>query len=48
VRVDRPVIGAVIRNPLHVPALLSSAARGRCRFTQATFAGMHGNGRDAP
>jgi predicted DNA-binding transcriptional regulator AlpA len=32
----------------HGPALLSTAASGRCRFSQATFAGAHGNGRDAP
>ena len=32
----------------HVPALLSTEACGRCRFSQATFAGAHGNGRDAP
>jgi hypothetical protein len=40
----------VLRTPGlgHVPALLSSEARGRCRFSQATFAGMHSNGRDAP
>jgi len=32
----------------HGPALLPTEASGRCRFSQATFAGMHGNGRDAP
>jgi hypothetical protein len=29
-------------------ASLSTEASGRCRFSQATFAGMHGNGRHAP
>jgi hypothetical protein len=32
----------------HGPALLSTEASGRCWFSQATFAGAHGNGRDAP
>jgi hypothetical protein len=32
----------------HGPALPSTEASGRCRFSQATFAGAHGNGRDAP
>jgi len=32
----------------HGPALLSIKASGRCRFSQKTFAGSHGNGRDAP
>jgi hypothetical protein len=32
----------------HGPALLSTEASGRCRFSQATFAGADGNGRDAP
>jgi len=32
----------------HGPALLSTEASGRCRFTQATFARARGNGRDAP
>ena len=32
----------------HGPALLSTEASGRCRFSQATFPGAHGNGRDAP
>jgi hypothetical protein len=32
----------------HGPALLSTEASGRCRFSQATFAVSHGNGRDAP
>ena len=32
----------------HAPALLSTEASGRCRFSQATFAGAHGNWRDAP
>jgi DNA-binding transcriptional LysR family regulator len=30
------------------PALLSTEASGRCRFTHATLAGARGNGRDAP
>ena len=32
----------------HGPALLSTEASGRCRFSQETFAGSHGNGRYAP
>ena len=32
----------------HGPALLSTEASSRCRFSQATFAGADGNGRDAP
>jgi hypothetical protein len=32
----------------HGPALLSTEASGRCRFTQATFARARGKGRDAP
>jgi hypothetical protein len=28
--------------------LLSTEASGRCRFSQETFAGSHGNGREAP
>jgi len=28
--------------------LLSTEASGRCRFSEATFAGAHGNGQDAP
>jgi len=32
----------------HGPTLLSTEASGRCRFSQATFVGAHGNGRDAP
>jgi hypothetical protein len=32
----------------HGPTLLSTDASGRCWFGQATFAGAHGNGRDAP
>ena len=31
----------------HGPALLSTEASGRCRFSQATFAGALGNWRDA-
>jgi len=32
----------------HAPALPSTEASGRCRFSQATFAGAHGKWRDAP
>jgi hypothetical protein len=32
----------------HGPALLSAEASGRCRFSQATFAGRHGNDEGAP
>ena len=32
----------------HGPALLSTEASGRRRFSQETFAGSHGNGREAP
>ena len=44
---ERPEV-RVLRATRHEDAFLPSRLSARCRFSQGTFAGTRGNGREAP